>query len=157
MKIVNQESEVRLFEKIETLRYQPHESWRAAYFKLADKHHTHEQKKQSIEFITSTIGNSLKEINGGIYLLANGDVFMLFQGSLKTIENTFHSYFRYLAPKHLKLWPADSILFTFDLRKDWERFYAICESNYLNALAKTEEMRTQYIYVAQPQALSHRL
>ena len=157
MKLVNQESEMLLFEKIEALRYQPHESWRAAYFKLSDKFHTTEQKKLGAEFIINTMGNSLKEINGTIYQCDNGDIFMLFQWSLKNIENTFASYFRYLAPKHLKLWPADSILFAFDLRKDWERFYTICEANYLHALAKTEELRSQFIYFTHPQTLTHRL
>jgi len=139
MKIINHNAVNVLFERAEELGQEPHESWRCVYFKFADKPEKNNHALYS-NFVVNPIISMLEGSSGHIYLCNDGDIFILFQGTLKPIVNKLSSHFGDIDPDHIREFD-DTMFSVFDLGKQWDEFYELCETKYLKSLVIEQEAR----------------
>ena len=145
MKIVNSHAEAHLYEKVESLSQEPHDSWRCIYLKLSDEKGRYNNELRT-HFVVRTLTDVLAETDGFIYLCEDGDIFILFQGNLRAVVSKLSLHFGDLAPEQLRGRPKDNPFSIFDLGKHWQGFYHLCESKYLNTLAASEYVRGNFAH-----------
>lgn len=143
MKVINRNAVNLLFDKAEALGQEPHESWKCVFLKFIDKP---ERNNQSLyaNFVVKPIISLLDEMGGFLYLCDDGDIFILFQGTLKPVMVKLSSHFADIdADEKVK---NDKLYKVFDLGKQWESFYDLCEAKYLDSLVAEEEQHMRFTY-----------
>jgi acylphosphatase len=156
MKIFSQNAAILLFNKMESLRQKPRESWRSVYLKLPDKQTRHNNDLRT-HFIVNAISELLADMDGYVYLCDDGDIFILFQGASRPILARLSRHFGDLDPQQLRGQPQSSLFSIFDLGKHWEGFYKLCEAKYRAASATPEELRAGFIHYPHPASVTERI
>lgn len=136
MKVINHNAPNLLFEKVEELAQEPHESWRCVYFKYADKPEKNNHALYA-NFVVNPIINMFEDSSGYIYLCDDGDIFILFQGALRPAIVRLGTHFGDIDPEHFRQ-PSDTTS-AFDLGRQWDNFYELCEDKYLKSLVIDHE------------------
>jgi acylphosphatase len=149
MKTVTRNAVFQLYEKTETLGQQPHDSWRCIYLKLSDKQERYNHELRT-NFIARAITDLLSNIDGYIYFCDDGDIFILFQGTMKKVVEKLSTHFADINPQQLRGQASNSIFSLFDLSKHWQGFHQVCETKYLRMIAAIEESRMNSIYHHRP-------
>ena len=137
MKIINHNTVSLLFERADALGQEPHESWRCIYFKCPYKKE-HHNKGLYENFIVNPVINLLADISGYIYLVDDGDIFILFQGALKPVTSKLSAHFGDLDPDRVTGDPETGLFSIFDLSKHWDEFFNLCETKYHHTLISEE-------------------
>src|SRR5579863_1813209 len=91
MKIYHQNATALLYEKGNVIS--PHRNrWRCVYLSLADKAERHNRTLRT-HFIVAAITDLLDDLDGAIYLCGDGDIAILFEGTLKPVAERLGSHF----------------------------------------------------------------
>jgi hypothetical protein len=142
MQLINHNAIQHLYEMAESLANEPHESWQCIYLRLRSNHaYLAQDLYQS--FIVHPLNRLLEPYQGNIYFCSDGDIFILFQGTMKPVMQKLEGHFGDTAPHSLPGQAGNNLLqlFSFALGKKWEGFYMLCESKYLQWLAAKEKAR----------------
>ena len=129
MKILDRNAAEQLFEKVKSLAQQPHNSWRCIYLNLDKQERLNAGRRA--QFVVPTLVALLADADGYIYLCDDGDIFILFQGPLKSVMAKLSGHFADLKPRPLWEQPADSPFTIFDLSKYWQVFFNLCQAKSL--------------------------
>lgn len=139
MKVITHNSNNLLFDKAEELADQPHESWRAVYFRFSDRP---EKRNQALynNFVVRAIVDLLTDTPGYIYICEDSDIFILFQGALKPVLAKLAAHFADVDPDQIVSgWSEGDVVGVFDLNRHWHQFYTMCAMKYHTGLVFEEE------------------
>ena len=139
MKVISHNSVNLLFEKAEQLAEQPHESWRAVYFRFSDRP---EKRNLTLynNFVVRAIVDLLADMPGYIYLCEDADIFIVFQGALKPVLAKLATHFGDVHPgQEISGWSDGDVVGMFDLGRHWHEFYNMCAVKYHAGLVFEEE------------------
>jgi len=145
MKNVNYNAVTLLFEKLESLGKQRHDSWKCIYLDLASRYKGVHSSLHT-NFIIRGIHSSLAGDEGTVYLCEDGDIFILFRGPLKPIVHKLSQHFADLNPAKIRERNKDSLFTLFDLGSHWQEFYELCDAKYIHTLAAQEKPPEHYAY-----------
>jgi hypothetical protein len=127
-----------LFNKIAELSQEAHDSWRCVYINLSRKDARYNRALLT-NFVNNAIEQLLSNAEGTIFFCEDNDIFILFQGTPKSVLAKLASHFKELNPREIHGNP-DENLFTFlDLSIQWRDLLRLCRSKFF---------RTQQAYEA---------
>ncbi len=136
MKVINRNSVNLLFERAEGLQQSSHDSWRCIYFKFSDKPERNNHTLYN-NFVVKAITDILEDTGGYIYLCDDADIFVMFQGALKPVLAKLGNHFADLNPERMEN-QDDGLCSVFDLGKQWQEFYNLCEAKYFESVISEE-------------------
>jgi hypothetical protein len=85
-------------------------------------------------------------MDGYMFLCDDGDIFILFQGPIKTITRKLASHFDELTPDRLRMDDADARFTLYDFSTDWRTLYNLCRDKLLEVLAAPEGFYAPFAY-----------
>ncbi len=135
MQLIHTHGVQKLYERVDTLSQQPHDSWRCVYLRLRNQA-LQSRRDAYAHFILQPVVNLLTGSKGTIYLCEDGDIFLLFQGRTAPILDKLRSHLG--DSTHGSSKKSLFRVFEYNLGTHWETFHAVCESKYLKALAARE-------------------
>jgi hypothetical protein len=145
MKMVNKYAEVQLFTKADALSQQFHETWRCIHINLAGKKNRVNAGARK-NFVTGALNELLSSKDGTIYVCDDGDVFVLFQGQLSPVMKILSGHFGELEASAQHPQAATGPFTVFDLSRQFQEFFTLCENKHLRAIIESEVMRAQVAY-----------
>ncbi len=125
MQILDRNAAAILFEKANDLRAKPHNSWRCIYINLA-AHRLRHNHGLLAHFVGKAVRELLAEAEGYIYLCQDGDIFILFQGTLKSVTSKLGEHFEMQLDETGQ--PEDTMFTILDLGTDWDVFFNLCRT-----------------------------
>ncbi len=136
MRLYNQNAEALLLAKAKSIQEQPN-SWRAIYLDFTSRKDPYSEGLRSYA-VTNILKDLLESEDGYVYLCADGDVFILFQGKVSDIMNRLGEHFQGLGDGTTS--SADEAIYTvFDLSMQWDHFFTLCERKATEAEAANEK------------------
>lgn len=127
MKIFDRNATALLFEKSNDIGHK-RGAWRCIYLGMADKAERHNRTLR-VHFIVAALTDLLAGLDGYIYLCADGDVVILFEGALKPVAERLGGHFEDF---NIALLGGASPFSIFDLslNDDWQEFSRKCRDKY---------------------------
>jgi hypothetical protein len=120
MKLLNYNAATHLFERVKSLENEPHDSWKAIHICLAGKGEYTSALR--MHFFVQPLRDMLVDKEGYIYVMEDGDIFILFQGQLKPVMEMLHTRFA-----DIKDDVEEGLFTVYDLSRYWQLFYDLCE------------------------------
>lgn len=148
MRVISQNSVGLLYDKAEELSGQPHESWRAVYFRFSDRP---EKKNVTLynNFVVRAVIDLLADTPGYIYLCDDADIFILFQGALRPVLARLATHFGDVDPdQEIAGWVEGDFVNVFDLNRHWHEFYNLCSVKYHAGQAFEEETAHRRVFAS---------
>ena len=135
MQLVNKDATTGLYEVAEMLSQQNRNGWQCIYFNLYDRQQ-YSHSGLSNNFDLFNIPEVLMKNKGTIYLLDNGDMFIVSNTQSKIIADKLNEYLwsRFSHKAKGSYYPFAIM----ELSRDWNTFYQLCETRYLKSLAEQE-------------------
>ncbi len=140
MQLINSNAIQKLFENAELLANQPHDSWRCIYLKLRDQGDKSRPELYT-SFIKQFLTNLLSSHKGHVYICRDGDIFIVFQGAMKPLVEKLEHHLGGFDSHEISGHAEGSLfrIFEFDLSRNWDNFYKLCERKFLTMLASSDE------------------
>ncbi len=126
MQVLERNAAAILFEKASDLNHKPHNSWRCIYIALS-AHRTRHNHGLLANFVGKAVRELLADAEGYIYLCQDGDIFILFQGTLKSVTAKLGEHFSDMQLDETGQ-PENTIFTILDLSRDWEVFFKLCRA-----------------------------
>ena len=126
MQVLERNAAAILFEKANDLDKKPHNSWRCIYINVS-AHRMRHNHGLLAHFVGKAVRELLTDAEGYIYLCHDGDIFILFQGTLKSVTSKLGEHFGEMQLDENGQ-PEDSMFTILDLSKDWDVFFKLCRT-----------------------------
>ncbi len=141
MNIVHQNAAARLLEKVKSLEPSPMSSWRCIHVNLADKPERYNHGLRA-HFVAKTLIDRLADFDGYLFLCEDGDIFILFQGQVKSIVGKLSKDFIDITPDITD----DHRFKVYDLSNGWKILYDLCRAKARTVLAAPEGFYACFAY-----------
>lgn len=139
MKLYRHNASALLFDKLDTLGQQRHDSWRCIQFNFSSGHYSSSLRNN---FVVRMISELLADTEANIYVCEDGDIFILFQGLYESVAGKLSTYFADMNPRRRADNDDANLVTAYDLSKEWQQLYKISRSKCLHPESMLAKQRT---------------